>query len=166
MNSVSDKSGEKTVPMKKVVILGIGNILLKDEGIGIHLINALQDSLSPPNINLEVIDGGTSPDVFYQLGEMDKLIIIDAARGGGDPGTVYQFRPSEAILEDEEYLSLHQMSILESLKIMECIGEGPKDTVIIGVEPKEVAWGLELSPELEHKIPQFVKLVMEETRKC
>src|SRR4030043_287387 len=85
VNSVSDKSEEKTVPMKKVVILGIGNILLKDEGIGIHLVNALQDSLSPPNIHLEVIDGGTSPEVFYQLGEMDKLIIIDAARGGGDP---------------------------------------------------------------------------------
>lgn len=146
--------------------MGIGNILLKDEGIGIHLINTIKDSPSPQDVDLKIIDGGTSPDVFYQLREMDKLIIVDAARGGGDPGSIYRFRPTETTLEDKDYLSLHEISVFESLRIMECVDEGPKDTVIIGVEPKEVDWGTELSPELEHKIPQVVKLVMEEARKC
>jgi hydrogenase maturation protease len=150
----------------RIVVLGLGNVLLKDEGVGIHVVHALQDSQPPPDIDLEVIDGGTSPEALYLVEGADKLIIIDTARGGSDPGSVYRFRPAEITLDDKDYVSLHQIGILESLKTMECMGEGPKDTVILGVEPKEIAWGLELSPELEHKIPQIVKLVMEEARRC
>jgi hydrogenase maturation protease len=150
----------------RIVVLGLGNVLLKDEGVGIHVTHALQDSLPPPDIDLEVIDGGTSPEALCLLDGVDKLIVIDAVRGGSAPGSVYRFRPAEISPDDKDYVSLHQIGILESLRIMECIGEGPKDTVILGVEPKEIVWGLELSPELEQKVPQIVKLVMEEARRC
>jgi len=150
----------------RIVVLGLGNLLLKDEGVGIHVVHALQDSPPPPDVNLELVDGGTSSEALCLLDQVDKLIIIDAVRGGSDPGSVYRFRPAEISPDDKDYVSLHQIGILESLRIMECTGEGPKDTVIIGVEPREIDWGLELSPELEHKIPQIVKLVMEEARKC
>lgn len=171
MNSAYRKRQDKGLKaeadnMARIVVLGLGNALLKDEGIGIHVIHALQNSPSPPDINLEVIDGGTSSETLYLLEGADKLIIIDAVRGGSDPGSVYRFRPAEITLDNKDYVSLHQIGILESLRIMECMGVRPKDTVILGVEPKEIVWGLELSPELEHKVPQIVKLVMEEARRC
>jgi hydrogenase maturation protease len=152
--------------MARIVVLGLGNVLLKDEGVGIHVVHALQDSQPPPDVDLEVIDGGTSPEALYLAEGADKVIVIDAVKGGSDPGSVYRFRPTEISLDDKDYLSLHQIGILESLRIMEYMGKEPKDTVILGVEPKEITWGLELSPELEHKVPQIVKLVMEEARRC
>jgi hydrogenase maturation protease len=152
--------------MARIVVLGLGNVLLKDEGVGIHVVHALQDSQPPPDVDLEVIDGGTSPEALYLAEGADKVIVIDAVKGGSGPGSVYRFRPTEISLDDKDYLSLHQIGILESLRIMEYMGKEPKDTVVLGVEPKEITWGLELSPELEHKVPQIVKLVMEEARRC
>ncbi len=69
------------------MIVGVGNILLKDEGIGVHVVRALQEmSLASPKGEVEVVDGGTSPSAFDTAEGADKLIIVDAARGGGEPG--------------------------------------------------------------------------------
>ena len=161
---------QKSADTMRVVILGVGNILLKDEGIGIHAIRALQDGPLPTDIDLEIVDGGTSPNVLYLLDGADRLIVVDAVNGGGEPGTIYRFRPNDIELEGEGILSMHQIGLLEDLEMMECTGDRPKETVIIGVEPKEMGLGLELSLELEQKIPQIIKLVLEEireeTRKC
>ena len=165
-----EKKAQNPANMKKIVILGVGNVLLKDEGVGIHVIHALQDSLLPDNVHLEIIDGGTSPNVFHLLERADKLIIIDAVRGGSDPGSVYRFRADDVIPEGKDIVSLHQVGLLESLEMMEHMENKPKDVVIIGVEPKEMGWGLELSSELEQTVPQIVEVVLqevtEEARKC
>src|SRR4030042_222600 len=76
-----------------IVVIGIGNLLLKDEGIGIHALKALQESGLPPEVRL--IDGGTSPDLIAYTQAGDKLIIIDAARAGGQAGSIYRFRPED-----------------------------------------------------------------------
>jgi len=166
----AEEKAQKPADIKKIVILGMGNVLLKDEGVGIHIIHALQNSLLPINANLEIIDGGTSPNVLYLLDEADSLIIIDAVEGGSEPGTIYRFREGDVEQEGKCLLSMHQIGLLEDIEMMEYTGDRPKDTVIIGVEPKEIGWGLELSPELEQKIPQIVKVVLEEiteeARKC
>ncbi|MFC2004869.1 HyaD/HybD family hydrogenase maturation endopeptidase [Chloroflexota bacterium] len=154
----------------RTVVLGVGNLLLKDEGVGIHVINALQDSLLPPSAEVEIIDGGTSPNVLPLLDGAEKLIIIDAVEGGGEPGTIYRFRAGDVELEDKCVLSMHQIGLLEDLEMMEHMEGKQRDAIIIGVEPKEMGVGLELSSELEQKIPQIVKVVLkeitEEARKC
>ncbi|MBA7617292.1 hypothetical protein ES703_24606 [subsurface metagenome] len=90
--------------------------------------------------------------------------------GGGEPGAVYRFRAEGITMEGNYTVSLHQIGLFESMGMMEYTGDKPKDTVIIGVEPKEIGWGLELSSELEQKLPQIVKVVLEEiteeARKC
>ena len=159
-----DKKAQKTARIKKIVILGIGNLLLKDEGVGIHVLQALKDAPFPSDVDLELIDGGTSPNVFYLLDGADKLIIIDAVLGGGDPGSVYRFRANDVAAEDKPILSLHQMGLLEGLKMMEQMASEPKEAVIIGVEPKEIGWGLELSSDMQQKISQIVEVVLEEIR--
>jgi hydrogenase maturation protease len=154
----------KSADTIRIVILGVGNILLKDEGVGIHAIRALQDSPLPKDVNLEIIDGGTSPNVLYLLDGADRLIVIDAVNGGGEPGDIYRFRPGDIEIEGQSVLSMHQYGLLEDLEMMECSGDRPKDTVIVGIEPKEIGLGLELSPEIEQKIPKIKELVLEEIR--
>jgi hydrogenase maturation protease len=148
------------------VVAGIGNLLLKDEGIGVHVARALQEMDMAEAVDLQIVDGGTSPDVLLSLEKIDKLIIVDAARGSCEPGTVYRLRPEDLPQEDIRVNSLHQVSLFKSLRILDHLGLKPKEVVIFGVEPKEIDWGLEPSVELTQKIPEVVKLVLEEVRKC
>ena len=145
------------------MIVGVGNVLLKDEGIGVHVVRALQEmSLASPNGEVEVVDGGTSPSAFDSAEGADKLIIVDAARGGGAPGTIYRFGPGQVSGEAKLLTSLHDLGVLDSLRMMESVADPPRETVIIGVEPAEVDWGLELTPTLRGKLPDVVRLVVEE----
>jgi len=139
-------------------VLGIGNILLKDEGIGCHVVHALEGIPLP---DVQIMDGGTSPDVVQLLEDTDKLIIVDAVKGGGIPGQIYRFHLEDITLEQKPFLSLHDMGLVDNLilsKLWHSIGE----TVIIGVEPREIDWGLELSPELQEKIPQIIDAILAE----
>ncbi len=139
-------------------VLGVGNILLKDEGIGCHVVQALERI---PLTDVKVVDGGTCPDVVQFLEDADKLIVVDAAKGGGMPGQVYRFHLDDITLERKQFLSLHDMSLVDNLMLTGFL-RNIAETVIIGVEPKEIGWGLELSPELQEKIPQIVELILAE----
>lgn len=143
----------------RMVVLGMGNVLLRDEGIGVHVAQTLQQM---PDLRLEVIDGGTLPDAPLSFGDIDKLIIVDAVKGGGEPGAIYRFRPKDVTIAGKTAASLHQMGLLENLWLMERFGQKPRDVVIIGIEPENMDWGLELSPRLVERLPQIVKVVLEE----
>jgi hydrogenase maturation protease len=139
-------------------VVGIGNILLRDEGIGCHVAHALERVTLP---DVEIIDGGTCADALQLLENADKVVIVDAVKGGGMAGQIYRFRPEDVTLDQKRVLSLHDMSLIDSLKLTQLwhnIGE----TVIIGVEPRELGWGLELSPELQQKMPQIIDAVLGE----
>jgi hydrogenase maturation protease len=140
----------------------MGNMLLRDEGIGVHVAHALQRIPPPGNVELEVIDGGTLPDVPLSFEEADKLIVVDAVQSGGEPGAIYRFCPEDVSLDDEILTSLHQISLLENLWLMERFRRKPKDVVIIGIEPEDMNSGLELSSKLQQRIPQIIKVVLEE----
>ena len=148
-------------PQPKIVVIGVGNLLLKDEGIGIHAAKTLQEMNLPDNVR--IIDGVTSPDLIAFSEAGDKLIIIDAAKCGGKPGTIYRFHPYDLSSEANRTISAHELGVAQSLKLMNLMGDEPSEIVIIGVEPKEINWGLELSPEVRQKIPQIIKAVLRET---
>lgn len=144
-------------------MIGVGNLLLKDEGVGVHLIQALQKAPPTGKGDLMIIDGGTCPDAFQLLPEgIDRLIIVDAVRGGCAPGTIYRFTPQDRRFRTGRVTSLHQLGLAEGLHMMEHTGLMPRDVVIIGVEPKEIGWGLEMSPELQQRVPQIIDLVDKE----
>lgn len=138
-------------------ILGVGNILLKDEGVGCHVVHALEGIPTP---NTKVIDAGTSPDVLLPE-DTDKLIVVDAAKGGGMPGEIYRFRLDDIAIEQKPFLSVHNIGLLDSLLLMRLL-HNIGETIIIGVEPKEIEWGLELSPELQQRVPQIVEMILAE----
>ena len=145
---------------KKILILGVGNLILKDEGVGVHAVRELEGRDLPAHV--EVIDGGTYlMDLLSVIQEAERIIVIDALKGGGEPGTIYRVTPDDLMAETERALSLHQVGLLEILGMVRQLGGDPH-AVIIGVEPKEIAWGMELTPEVAAKLPKVIEMVMEE----
>ena len=146
----------------RITILGIGNLLLKDEGVGIHLVQKLS-ARGIDRENLNIVDGGTSPDIMSLIDhDIDKLIIVDAVKAGNSPGTVYRVDSDNLDLDSATPISLHEIGVLDSLKMMALLNKQPKSTVIVGVEPKAIDYGLELSPEVEAKVPEIVKIILKE----
>ncbi len=157
--------GGDTVSPKKIIILGIGNILLSDEGIGVHVANELMKMKMPPEVS--VVEGGT--DGFRLLNiitEADRLIVVDAVKGGSEPGAIYRFDISEIKNVPRGFkTSVHQIGILEVIDLSGLIGRTPRTTVI-GVEPKSLEMSMELSPEIKAKIPRIIELEMEELKEA
>ena len=145
---------------KKVIIIGIGNLILRDEGVGVHAVRELEGRDLPPRV--EVIDGGTAlMDLLSVIRDAERIIVIDALKGGGEPGTIYRICPDDLMGETEQPLSLHQVGLLEVLGMARQLGGDP-EVVIIGVEPKEIAWGMELTPEVKAKLPHVIESVLAE----
>jgi len=150
---------------KKIIVLGVGNELLSDEGIGVHVIKALQKESSLP-LEVEVMEGGT--DGFGLINiiiETDRLIVIDSIKGGCEPGTLYKFDIEDTPGTPDLFkTSGQQIGILEVINLSSLIGKTPKTTVI-GIEPRSVATGMEFSQEVRAKIPRVIELVKEEIDK-
>ena len=143
-----------------VLILGIGNLFLSDEGVGVHAIRCLSELDLPPGV--EVLDGGTSgADLVDHLEGRTKVVVIDAASGGGPPGTVYRCEARE-LIEQEGALSLHEFGLADSLHMAERLGCAPQRVVVLGVQPATMEPGLELSPDVSAVLPGILKLALAE----
>jgi hydrogenase maturation protease len=146
---------------KRILILGVGNLLLSDEGVGVHIARKLMEMDFPPEVR--VVEGGTDGfGLMHVLLEADRLILVDAVRGGGSPGSIYRFEIEDCPPFPDIYkTSVHQISILEIINLSGLIGSTPR-TTIIGVEPKHLGMGMDLSPEIKAKIPRVIQLIREE----
>ena len=156
--------GGVTTPPQNILILGVGNLLLRDDGFGVHLINSLKDTPLPGNV--ELLEAGTvSHQLIPRLHEIDHLIVIDVVDAGDTPGSLFRFSPDDMRFPIEQKASLHQISLVDVLNMAALTGTKPK-TVIIGVQPKDVSsWSMELNDELIAVIPRVQELIFEEIRK-
>jgi hydrogenase maturation protease len=145
----------------KIVILGVGNLLLADEGVGIHAIRALAERDLPSGV--ELVDGGTSTlNLLPYLQGARRVIVIDALKAGGSPGDIYRCHPEDLVANQEEPMSLHQVDFVQMLQMGERLGYRIGPTVIYGVEPGEIGWSMQLSPEVTAKMPKLLELVVAE----
>lgn len=144
----------------KTAVIGMGNLLLTDEGVGVHAIRALRRVSLPPEV--EVIEGGTSPDVMTYIETADRLIIIDAMETGDEPGAIYRLPIDDLTTANEGLASVHEINLVAMLKTLRLLGGGPREVVIIGVQPGDMDWGLELSPPLQRRLPQIIGVVTQE----
>lgn len=152
---------EEAAGRAPVLVLGVGNILLSDEGAGVRAAEALQRMDLPRGV--EVLDGGTaSMALLDSLSDRDKVVIIDAVKGGGEPGTLYRFTPDDIRVHGEVITSLHQLGVLDALAHVECLGHAPKSVIFYGIEPGEMEWGLDLTPRVGAALPRVVELVLGE----
>ncbi len=161
--SASNSKGGDHISPQNIVVLCIGNLLLSDEGVGVHIAHKLIDMNLPQGVS--VVEGGT--DGFRLLNvitEADRLIVVDAIKGGAEPGSIYRFDINEVKNCPSGFkTSVHQIGILEVINMSGLIGKTPHTTVI-GVEPKSFEMGMELSPEIKEKIPRIIELILEEIK--
>jgi len=147
---------------KNTLIIGIGNLLMGDEGVGIRIIEMLErrDDL-PPSVML--LDGGTAGYALidYMKG-YDKIIILDAVKGGKKPGSLYRLTSEDIIHRQDLKLFGHQIDLAEVLQLANRLGELP-ETVIIGVEPLDIDYGMELSKEVRTVTPFVIQNILKET---
>ena len=163
MESIKSVKTKTRRGSSRITVLGIGNLLLKDEGIGVHLAQRMAGMMDDANI--KIIDAGTYPDFLSLVDEnLDKLIILDAVKTGDRPGTTYRFIPNEVDLEESPHISVHDVGVAESLGTLALFNKKPKSTVVIGIEPGTIDFGLELSPEVEEKVPEIIDLVLKEIK--
>lgn len=148
---------------KKTVVLGVGNPLMGDDGIGSHVARELKRRTGAmPDI--DVFEAVISPmSVVHIIANCERVIIIDCARMGRNPADICRFSPEEAFsLKSLPGVSLHESDLLNSLEISRMLGECPEDVVILGIEPGGISFGEHISPQLEDRIGEYVDAVLEE----
>lgn len=136
-------------------VIGIGNTLKGDDGIGMILAQKMEEREIPPDV--KVFDAGTGGmKILHRLKDLEKAIIIDAVRFGGDPGDHVFFSPDE-VKSLRESRGTHGTDLLEVLELSERVGEAPEDVLILGIQPKDDSTRSGISPELEKKIPEIME---------
>jgi hydrogenase maturation protease len=147
--------------IKPVLILGIGNILLKDEGTGVRVAEKMKTISLPTDV--EVMDGGTMGlDLLYYIEGRKKVVVIDAVRAGEPPGIMYRFTDNDIADKKGLLRSAHGVDFLDVINMSKMLGNKPPEIVFIGIEPEDISEGLELSPVIEKRIPAMIELVMRE----
>jgi len=146
---------------KKILVLGVGNDLLKDEGIGVHVIRAMEELSLPANVSL--VNGGVGGiDLLDEIKGAGRLIIVDAMDAGAQPGAVFRFRAEEVdVIIGEHKTSLHQVDLFDTLKLARFLGFFP-ETVIIAVQPQDISWGMAPTPVLASRMPLIIDIVKTE----
>jgi hydrogenase maturation protease len=140
----------------RVLVAGVGNLLLGDDGVGVHAIHLLQRE---PILGVTMVEIGTA--ILHGLDfveSADRVLLIDAAQGGRAPGTIYLFDASQNT-ETRAVTSIHAMGLREAVRFLSR-GQPPPITVI-GVEPQNLDYGMELSAPLRAALPQVVALARE-----
>lgn len=141
----------------KTLILGVGNLLLKDEGVGIHVIQALENETLPSGVHL--LDGGTGGfHLMSWLEEYERIIMIDATLDNNPPGTVRQLKPRYAS-DFPPLMSAHEIGLRDMIEAMQLTGKMPEVNLIVisAADISEV--GMELSAEVEAAITEVIDIV-------
>jgi len=149
--------------MKPILIICLGNPLMRDEGIGIRLASELLVHLAD-NPDVEVLDLGTGGlSVIHAIVGREKIVFVDCAIMGQIPGLIHRFTPEQVRSKKVRMrYSLHEGDLLNTLELSRRLRECPDDIVIFGIEPKEIAPGEGLTSELENNIHQYVQAILKE----
>ncbi|MCF6248282.1 MAG: HyaD/HybD family hydrogenase maturation endopeptidase [Desulfobacula sp.] len=145
--------------MKKLLVLGVGNIIMMDEGIGVHAIYEFwKEKENYDEAQVDFIDGGTfTQDIFHLFEQYEQILVLDVVRSGKEPGTIVSLDEDQLIQNEKQMLSLHDVDMLDSLDMAEMRGHRPK-LKIVGIEPKKIDWGTEMTPTLVKAFPSFMKV--------
>lgn len=148
--------------MKTTLVLAVGNKLLSDEGVGLHVLEALQQNY-PESETISYLDGGTlSFTLAGAVADADHLIVIDAAQLKSKPGTV-DCMLNEAM---DQFLgsckrSVHEIGLLDLLDISRLTESLPKKRALIGIQPDRIDWGNTLTEPVQKAVPVAMQCVVE-----
>jgi len=144
----------------KILIFGAGNLILSDEGFGVHFVNYLEEEYYLPE-NVELYDGGTlGIMVTHKFEEADKVFLVDIVDTAGEPGEIRRYDKEDIMLSRLPVkLSPHQIGIQEMLFISELRGAAPAELTFFGIIPASLDPGNELSPPLQQGLARLAELI-------
>jgi hydrogenase maturation protease len=143
-------------------VLGIGNLVMTDDGVGVRVVHLLEERFRFP-AEVTLLDGGTlGLDLLPKLEGVDRLIVLDAVETGKEPGTVVRLAGDEIPLAMATKLSPHQMGLKDLLSVAALIGCAPGEMVFWGVQPASVEMGTELTPPVAARLDLLANHVLDE----
>ena len=148
---------------RKTVVLGLGNPIMSDEGIGVVLIERFLD-MAERFPGVEFVDAGTGGfNMLYQMEAADRAIFVDCAKMGTEPGTLKRFRCEDvSSVKQLAHFSLHEGDLLRLIEKARQLGQCPSEIVIFGIEPQTIDFGLELTSELKSRLNAYVAEISQE----
>jgi hydrogenase maturation protease len=147
-----------------ILVLGIGNVLLTDEGVGVRTLKELERRFSFP-ANVELLDGGTAGiELLRHIRNRDCLIIIDAMKSGQVPGTIVRVAGEDVPAAFRTRISPHQLGLSDLLAAAMLTDELPKNLILFGVEPESIDIGLDLTETVEANLGKLIEAVADELR--
>lgn len=145
----------------QTLVLGIGNTLLKDEGVGVHVVRALREQ-APLAEGVDYVDGGTlSFTLAEPIAQAEALIVVDAAQLQAQPGTLRLFVGDEmdAYLSSNRKASVHEVGLADLMAIAKLTGRWPARRALLAIQPKQIEWGEQCSAEVAAAVPEACRLV-------
>jgi hydrogenase maturation protease len=145
-----------------VLVLGIGNLLLSDEGAGVKAVEELQNRYDCSDA-VEIVDGGTSgSELLSYFDDRSHILIIDAVKTGNKPGTIVRVDDPPAFFQKK--ISPHQIGLADVLGLAAITDNLPRNITLFGIEPKQLSTGLDLSPEVARNLSRLVDMVVAELK--
>lgn len=147
----------------RVVVLGVGNVLMSDEGVGVHAVTALPERYDLPE-TVEIIDGGTAGmDCLDRIADADLLLIADCMRSKNKaPGTITRLADDEINAWFKTKISPHQVGLSDVLAACSFHGMSPKKVVLVGVQPQSFETSMELTPAIAAVMPELLERLVQE----
>jgi len=151
---MTEESGDARGVSSGLLIAGLGNVLLMDDGVGVHAVRALR---AAPIAGAEIVEVGTAVFDALDLVEASRIVIaLDAVQARNPPGTIYELRPGEPSAR-EIHTSLHELDLRALFGFLPQAKR--PELIVLGVEPSRIETGLELSATVEAILPEFIALV-------
>jgi hydrogenase maturation protease len=148
---------------KSAIVIGLGNTLMSDEGVGVRVVQRLSDFADEFPL-VDFVDAGTGGmSILHLIRGKDKAIFIDCAKMGEEPGSIRKFTPQE--IKSTKALvhqSLHEADLIKIINLSEQLSQCPAETIIFGIEPQVVKPGCELSKILAERIDEYATMVRNE----
>jgi hydrogenase maturation protease len=149
----------------QITIMGVGNILYRDEGVGIHAIEQIEKRYAFPD-HIVPVDGGVlGVNLMGVISQADKLIVIDAVYNNGRPGDLHRLAGAQIPKRIVAKNSLHQVDLLEALTLVSAIDKNP-ETVIVGIEPQDIeTLEVGLTPLIESRLDDLIEMALAEVER-
>ena len=143
-----------------IAVIGIGNILMKDEGVGCHAANLLLSEYEfEPDI--AIIDGGTTgTDLLPYLEEHDRIIILDAVEFGQEAGFIGSIENDDILTRLTTKMSMHHLGITDVLSTAKLLDIVPSQMFLLGMQPKDLSVGMELTEETKKRLPRMLEVAV------
>ena len=147
--------------MRRVLILGIGNTLRGDDGLGVFIVKQMEESGIRLPKGVSLLDGGTAGfDLLGLIDGYDKIVIVDALKTNDKPGSIYRFTPEHAV-ESRARISMHEVGIMEVIKTLRIMDINP-EIEFVGVVPENISdMNTTISQAVMESIPRAVEVILE-----